>query len=77
MADAFICDPVRTPIGRYGGALSTVRADDLAALPIRALLERNEKFESVQVEDVALGCLCPCIHLLRSARRSAQHPGPQ
>jgi acetyl-CoA acyltransferase len=56
MADAFICDPVRTPIGRYGGALSTVRADDLAALPIRALLERNEKFESVQVEDVALGC---------------------
>jgi acetyl-CoA acyltransferase len=56
MADAFICDPVRTPIGRYGGALSTVRADDLAALPIRALLERNENFESVQVEDVALGC---------------------
>ena len=56
MADAFICDPVRTPIGRYGGALSAVRADDLAAIPIRALLERNEKFEPVQVEDLALGC---------------------
>ena len=56
MADAFICDPVRTPIGRYGGALSTVRADDLAALPIRALLERNERFEPVQVEDLAYGC---------------------
>jgi 3-oxoadipyl-CoA thiolase len=56
MADAFICDPVRTPIGRYGGALSSVRADDLAAIPIRALLERNEKFDPVQVEDLALGC---------------------
>lgn len=39
MAEALICDPVRTPIGRYGGALSSVRADDLAAIPIRALLE--------------------------------------
>jgi 3-oxoadipyl-CoA thiolase len=56
MADAFICDPVRTPIGRYGGALSAVRADDLAAIPVRALLERNEKFDPVQVEDLALGC---------------------
>ena len=56
MADAFICDPIRTPVGRYGGALSAVRADDLAALPIRALLERNENFEPVQVEDLALGC---------------------
>ena len=56
MADAFICDPVRTPIGRYGGALSAVRADDLAAIPIRALFERNERFDPVQVEDLALGC---------------------
>ena len=56
MADAFICDPVRTPIGRYGGALSSVRADDLAAVPIAALLERNERFDPVQVEDLALGC---------------------
>jgi acetyl-CoA acetyltransferase len=39
--EAFICDAVRTPIGRYGGALSSVRADDLAAIPIRALMSRN------------------------------------
>ena len=41
MSEAFICDAIRTPIGRYGGALSTVRADDLAALPIKALQSRN------------------------------------
>ena len=56
MPEAFICDPVRTPIGRYGGVLSAVRADDLAAIPIIALLERNERFDPVQVEDLALGC---------------------
>ena len=56
MAEAFICDPVRTPIGRYGGALASIRADDLAAIPIRALLERHERFDPVQVEDVAFGC---------------------
>ena len=41
MTEAYICDAVRTPIGRYGGALSSVRADDLAAIPIKALIERN------------------------------------
>ena len=41
MRDVFICDAIRTPIGRFGGGLSTVRADDLAALPIKALMERN------------------------------------
>jgi 3-oxoadipyl-CoA thiolase len=56
MTDAFICDPVRTPIGRYGGALAAVRADDLAAVPIAALLERNENLDPVQVEDLAYGC---------------------
>ncbi len=56
MTEAFICDPVRTPIGRYGGALASIRADDLAAIPIRALLERHERFDPVQVEDVAFGC---------------------
>ena len=56
MAEAFVCDAVRTPIGRYGGALASVRADDLAALPIAALLERNENLEPVQVEDLAYGC---------------------
>ena len=41
MSDAFICDAIRTPFGRYGGTLSSIRADDLAALPIKALVERN------------------------------------
>ncbi|MGE0280355.1 MAG: 3-oxoadipyl-CoA thiolase, partial [Rhizobiaceae bacterium] len=41
MSDAFICDAVRTPIGRYGGVLAAVRADDLAAVPLKALMERN------------------------------------
>ena len=56
MIDAFICDPIRTPIGRYGGALATVRADDLAAVPIAALLERNANLDPVQIEDLAYGC---------------------
>jgi 3-oxoadipyl-CoA thiolase len=54
--EAFICDPIRTPIGRYGGALSSLRADDLAALPIAALLERNENLDPVTIEDLAYGC---------------------
>lgn len=56
MVEAFICDAVRTPIGRYGGVLSSVRADDLAALPIAALLERNENLNPVAIEDLAYGC---------------------
>ena len=56
MAEAFICDSVRTPVGRYGGALSSVRTDDLAALPITALLERNENLDPVLIEDLAYGC---------------------
>jgi 3-oxoadipyl-CoA thiolase len=56
MKDAFICDPIRTPIGRYGGALAAVRADDLAAVPIAALLARNENLDPVQIEDLAYGC---------------------
>ena len=54
--DAFICDGVRTPIGRYGGALSSIRADDLAALPIRALMERNPAADWAQLDDVVFGC---------------------
>ena len=57
MAEAFICDAVRTPIGRYGGALSSVRADDLGAIPMAALLERNEKLNPVAIEDLAYGCV--------------------
>ena len=56
MTDAFICDAVRTPIGRYGGALSSVRADDLAAIPLRALKERNPQVHWAHVDDVILGC---------------------
>ncbi|HTJ89470.1 MAG TPA: 3-oxoadipyl-CoA thiolase [Acidocella sp.] len=55
MAEAFICDAIRTPIGRLGGALSSVRADDLAALPIAALLRRNPGLDSNEIDDVYLG----------------------
>jgi acetyl-CoA acyltransferase len=55
MPDAFICDAIRTPIGRYGGALSKVRPDDLAALPIKALMERNPDLDPAAIEDVILG----------------------
>jgi len=56
MAEVFICDAVRTPIGRYGGALAAVRADDLAAIPIAALLRRQAALDPAAVEDVYLGC---------------------
>ena len=56
MNEALIIDGVRTPIGRYGGALSSIRADDLAALPIRALLDRNPDVDWSSVDDVILGC---------------------
>ncbi|MFZ4625109.1 MAG: 3-oxoadipyl-CoA thiolase [Rhodoferax sp.] len=56
MTDAFICDAVRTPIGRYGGALASVRADDLAAIPIKALMERNPQVNWSSVDDVIYGC---------------------
>ena len=56
VADAFICDAIRTPIGRYGGALSSIRADDLAAIPIRALIDRNPNVDWAALDDVILGC---------------------
>lgn len=56
MTDAFICDYVRTPIGRYGGALSSVRADDLAAIPVRTLKDRNESVDWTALDDIILGC---------------------
>ncbi|MBC3257060.1 MULTISPECIES: 3-oxoadipyl-CoA thiolase [Pseudomonas] len=56
MRDVFICDAIRTPIGRFGGGLSTVRADDLAALPIKALIERNPSVDWNAVDEVFLGC---------------------
>ena len=56
MNEAYICDAIRTPFGRYGGTLAGVRADDLAALPIRALIERNPQVDWAAVEDVLYGC---------------------
>ena len=56
MNEPFICDAARTPIGRYGGALAAVRADDLAAVPIAALLARNPSLEPAAIEEVLLGC---------------------
>lgn len=56
MTQAFICDAIRTPFGRYGGALSSVRPDDLGAVPIRALIERNPQVDWTAVDDVIYGC---------------------
>ncbi len=56
ITDAFICDAVRTPFGRYGGSLASVRADDLAALPIAALMARNPGVDWTQVDDLVFGC---------------------
>ena len=56
MSEAFVCDAIRTPIGRYGGCLSSVRADDLGAVPMAALLARNTNLNPVAIEDLAYGC---------------------
>jgi 3-oxoadipyl-CoA thiolase len=56
MRDVFLCDAVRTPIGRYGGALAKVRTDDLAAIPIRALMKRSPNFDWSQIDEVYYGC---------------------
>ncbi len=56
MTDAFVCDAIRTPFGRYGGALSSIRTDDLAAIPIKALMERNAGVDWADVDDVVYGC---------------------
>jgi 3-oxoadipyl-CoA thiolase len=56
MKEAFICDAIRTPVGRYGGSLSSVRPDDLGAVPLRALMERNKEVDWSAVEDVIYGC---------------------
>jgi 3-oxoadipyl-CoA thiolase len=56
MAEAFICDAIRTPFGRYGGALAGIRTDDLAALPLKALMERNREVDWDALDDVVYGC---------------------
>ena len=56
MRDVFICDAVRTPIGRFGGGLAGVRADDLGAVPLKALIERNPSVQWEQIDEVFFGC---------------------
>ena len=56
MNEVFICDAIRTPVGRFGGALSSVRADDLAAIPLQAILERNPMLKSSDIDYIYLGC---------------------
>src|SRR5947209_19270036 len=56
MPDAFICDAIRTPFGRYGGALSSIRTDDLAAIPLAELMKRNPNVDWAQLDDVIYGC---------------------
>src|SRR5947209_6985775 len=56
MDSAYICDAIRTPFGRYGGALAVIRTDDLAAIPIKALVERNPKVDWNAIDDVVYGC---------------------
>jgi len=56
MINAYICDAIRTPFGRYGGSLSSVRTDDLAAIPIKALIQRNPKVDWAKISDVIYGC---------------------
>ena len=56
MTDVYICDYIRTPIGRFGGALSSVRADDLAAIPLRAIAARNPGLDLAAIDEVIFGC---------------------
>ena len=56
MNDAYLCDGIRTPVGRYGGSLSSVRTDDLGSIPLKALMERNSGVDWEAVDDVILGC---------------------
>ena len=56
MPEAFICDGMRTPIGRYGGALAKVRTDDLATVPIKSLMKRHPKVDWAALDEVILGC---------------------
>ena len=60
MAEAFICDTVRVPSSRYGGALATVRADNLAAFPINALLARNSSADWMAIDKLVYGCAQNC-----------------
>lgn len=56
MSEAYICDAIRTPVGRYGGALSSVRPDDLAAITLKALMDRNPDMDQTAIDDIYMGC---------------------
>jgi acetyl-CoA acetyltransferase len=56
MREVYICDAVRTPVGKYGGSLAAVRTDDLAAIPLKALMERNPAISWSDTDDVIIGC---------------------
>ncbi len=56
MSEVYICDAIRTPVGRYGGSLSLVRTDDLAAIPLKALMDRNPDMDWIAVDDIIMGC---------------------
>ena len=71
MTEAFLCDAIRTPFGRYGGALAAVRTDDLAAVPIRALVERNARVDWEAVDAVVYGCANPAGEDNRNVARMA------
>ena len=75
MAEAFICDYVRTPIGRFGGVLSGVRTDDLAALPLKALMARHAAVDFAAIDDVILGCANQAGEDNRNVARMALLPG--
>src|SRR5260370_5296508 len=71
MDSVFICDAIRTPFGRYGGALSSIRTDDLAALPIKALMERSPKADWGALDDVLYGCANQAVEDNRNVARMA------
>jgi acetyl-CoA C-acetyltransferase len=71
MAQAFICDAIRTPIGKLNGSLVTVRADDLAALPLKALMDRNARVDWSALDDVILGCANQAGEVNRNVARIA------
>lgn len=75
--DAFICDAVRTPIGRYGRALASIRADDLAAIPIKTLIDRNAELDWFSLDEVDLGCANQAGEDNRNVARMASLLGPR
>ena len=76
MNEAYICDGIRTPIGRYGGGLASVRVDDLAAIPLTALQARNPQVDWTAVDDVILGCANQAGEDNRNVARMALRASP-